>query len=1424
MFKQYSKVVSFSLFLCFLAVLFLPKNIKAEFDFEVELELPKKQAMLFLGTTQQILINEWMDLTASASFNEPEKQAAIFLIRNAIQKRQLSYAFFDIPKEYSKAIIKTVGSLISAPNLIVKVLDEVEKATVEQAVEYALDFVLQNKVKIAKGRLSYSFISYTGKQQEPALHFLIAHKQDQTIIEFYSPEAFEPEKPSGGSVLWIRRSSWEFGEWRKQGKEKIEPFIIRIKGKTEKTDNSFHWVTKDVDIVFNEKVPKAPKKKPAEAIIEKIPFVNDVYKEAKQRIAKVKAIVKMVQDFEETATNLEGKEVDVHLPDSDFNLKDQKLPSFGQGVILNVRKAVKEISASIENAYNKINERLKNINIIKIGSSAIIDSVNDLGERGENSSRLLLEDEANSQKQFLGNVLELERMDVPLEQVFSSAEDIMISAQEDFDDIIEELDVLNQEVVEVMSEKYLDNFQVFETDIRGDVRDLANSEVNLTDSSSENYLDNFQVTEVVLEVEVVSEVSGALDTSDISEVPNNPNAPDASEYLQVQALAYLSSSVVAKDEPFVPDPVRLLITEIQIRNASSSKNDFIEIYNPSQNQIDVSGFQLKKKSSTGKEYSVRVFPNSAQIPGQSYFLWLNSEYNLLSDVLANTTSTQTLAKNNSLALFDNYQRILDSVAWGTSTNSFAEANAFNQNPEQEQVLARKWSTTTSQYIDTNNNQQDFGLLEPSPGQRNEQGDAAQNDDVEDQDDDNNDDEENGDNDDVDQEDQDADADGDDDADDADADDADDADGDDADDDADADDAGADDDAGAGASPQNDNVEETPSLTVVINEIGWMGTKAKSSDEWIELYNTSSTDIDLHGWTLTWSHSSTTSKTISFATSTSATTTIPGQGYYLIERTDDNAISNVQAGWYGSFGSGLNNQGEEMILRNANSELIDQLDFSSAWPAGIASPTYISMERISAIASSSDPNNWANNNLLTINGFDVDSNSISATPGSKNSIITAPTEISQTSFNYAFSQLDQVKFSSSSSPYVIEDNLTVPENKTLEIQPGAIVKFDGAGMEINGKIKANGDTNNKIVFTSISDDEYGGDTNNNGTSTFPGPGAWTGLYFIDSSGTELTNTIIRYGSKASGGWPHSALSIKGAIMVDNSDITIQDSVIEKALAIGIWLKDSSADIARINVSDIQESSSFYLTAGILMHGGNIEISSSFFTNNDIGINIGAINTFANITSNTFENNETPIYFTGSGPVFENNSVINNTYNGIVVGSNYFNTSTWSADIPFIVENGAGVQSGATLTIEPGTVVKFKQGQNMTINGILLAQAETSQEIIFTSLRDDEYGGDTNNDATTTEPYSGIWKMLNFYTSSSTLDSVIVRYGGKDHSYYANRFGAINTQQNIEINITNSLIENNEYGIYLKGGDCETIEQIREKNTFSNNKNNTSPDCP
>lgn len=135
---------------------------------------------------------------------------------------------------------------------------------------------------------------------------------------------------------------------------------------------------------------------------------------------------------------------------------------------------------------------------------------------------------------------------------------------------------------------------------------------------------------------------------------------------------------------------------------------------------------------------------------------------------------------------------------------------------------------------------------------------------------------------------------------------------------------------------------TPSgfLSVVINEIAWMGTLASPSDEWIELYNPGSTAIDLDGWVL---------KALDGTPYIVLTDVIPAGGYYILERSDDNTISDVTATQI--YSGELENTGETLQLFDTSNRQIDTANANGgAWPAGSTS-TYGSMERRGVIADS-----------------------------------------------------------------------------------------------------------------------------------------------------------------------------------------------------------------------------------------------------------------------------------------------------------------------------------------------------------------------------------------------------------------------------------------------------------------------------------------
>lgn len=137
-------------------------------------------------------------------------------------------------------------------------------------------------------------------------------------------------------------------------------------------------------------------------------------------------------------------------------------------------------------------------------------------------------------------------------------------------------------------------------------------------------------------------------------------------------------------------------------------------------------------------------------------------------------------------------------------------------------------------------------------------------------------------------------------------------------------------------------------TVVINEVAWMGTTASFNDEWIELFNNSGSPVNMSGWTL-----SAADGTPSIALNG----TIPAGGYYLLERTDDTTVPGVAADqiYTGSMG----NDGEDLILRDGSSIVVDQVNASTGWFAG-HNDARVPMFRIDPTMPGNLQSNWTYN--------------------------------------------------------------------------------------------------------------------------------------------------------------------------------------------------------------------------------------------------------------------------------------------------------------------------------------------------------------------------------------------------------------------------------------------------------------------------------
>ena len=142
---------------------------------------------------------------------------------------------------------------------------------------------------------------------------------------------------------------------------------------------------------------------------------------------------------------------------------------------------------------------------------------------------------------------------------------------------------------------------------------------------------------------------------------------------------------------------------------------------------------------------------------------------------------------------------------------------------------------------------------------------------------------------------------------------------------------------ASTSPTSNIVTYTPAtpLTVLINEVAWGGTVASIDDEWIELYNPSTTaTVDLNNWKL---KSSDNTPDITLSGS------MPPNTFLVIARN----VGTFQAQPAVIYSTiNLSNNGEILTLTDQNSRVVSTANSDGgSWPAGSNSSPYASMERI-----------------------------------------------------------------------------------------------------------------------------------------------------------------------------------------------------------------------------------------------------------------------------------------------------------------------------------------------------------------------------------------------------------------------------------------------------------------------------------------------
>ncbi|MDP3956669.1 MAG: lamin tail domain-containing protein [bacterium] len=151
--------------------------------------------------------------------------------------------------------------------------------------------------------------------------------------------------------------------------------------------------------------------------------------------------------------------------------------------------------------------------------------------------------------------------------------------------------------------------------------------------------------------------------------------------------------------PVTSNPPRVLISELMAGTQSSSTNEFIEIYNPTNEVVSLSGFYIKRKATPSSVAGNLISKSSGVFNGKSitphgFFLIASKAYsgNIVADVLYSQNSTFLADNGDVITLYDENDNVIDEIAYvalarGKSWERKAYVNGICVLPQSANELA-----------------------------------------------------------------------------------------------------------------------------------------------------------------------------------------------------------------------------------------------------------------------------------------------------------------------------------------------------------------------------------------------------------------------------------------------------------------------------------------------------------------------------------------------------------------------------------------------------------------------------------------------------------------------------------------------------------------------------------------------------------------
>ncbi|MBS1857499.1 MAG: hypothetical protein JST11_19180, partial [Acidobacteria bacterium] len=278
------------------------------------------------------------------------------------------------------------------------------------------------------------------------------------------------------------------------------------------------------------------------------------------------------------------------------------------------------------------------------------------------------------------------------------------------------------------------------------------------------------------------------------------------------------------------------------------------------------------------------------------------------------------------------------------------------------------------------------------------------------------------------------------------------------------------------------------------------------------------------------------------------------------------------------------------------------------------------------------------------------------------------------------------------------------------------------------------------------------------------GDWSGIRFDSGATGSLSNMVVRYGGGSTYNGPnYAALDIAtGSTQPTLANLTVSNSVT------GLSVSGNGTGPTVTGSTFLSNTYGVHVTSS-----ASPTMTGCTFTDNTNGV-WGENGAAATITGGTISTSA------GKRQTFLSAAGFRGTYSGATVSGtgkalieeqsgNMQGVNAWGqVGVPYVVDTGGlTVPAGATLTVQPGVIVKFQYAPGgccyssaaLKVQGSLVANGTTTQPIYFTSYRDDSAGGDSNGDGNATAPAARDWSGIRFDSAATgTLTNVVIRYGG------------------------------------------------------------------